>query len=342
MSDNILHGSGFAGWRDPPFGYSSPPDSPLPASLLKPQDTTHRDGVPRKWPRPSTTARQSRIPLLLVSLFAVSAMIFLVYLCSLLMRKRITRPSFARRLAVSWGREKCEESGSSSSESSASASSEQQQGLQDAGVQLFAGLTPVDELLADTEYASVVDVTAGAAVQAFLRATAERVTKDGMSADLKRGGQDPFNEGDWAKKLILEMPLQEGPLQPAPPLDPDLDAFIDAVLLGSEDPLAESTWLPEYEPQNSEPLDLSVGSRPSTSRGAAGLAQAWGTMYDQLSVSSHGPDDLRENQNERSRKTQQPTAGPSAPQNIPRGSAADVSGPLPFTEASFACAKVSF
>ena len=89
MSEYILYGSGFAGWRILPFGKSSPPEYPPSASLLKPQDTTHRDGVQRKWGRASTTARQPRISMLSASFSAISATIFLVYMCNLFVRKTI-------------------------------------------------------------------------------------------------------------------------------------------------------------------------------------------------------------------------------------------------------------
>ena len=286
--------------------------------------------------------------MLFVSFSAVSAMIFLVYLCSWLLRKRMTLPYFGRRLAASWAPEKCEESDSSSAESRAHTSSEETQNLQNADVQLFPGLTPVDELIADAQYAPSVEATAGAAAQFFLGATTEQVKADGMHAPLKRRGEEVFirGDGEWAKKLILEVPLDEGPLQPAPPLDPELDAFIDAVLLGNEDPLGESTWLRADETETSEPLDVSAGSRPSTSAGASDLAQtgsiAWGAVHGQLSMPSHAAGDLWENHKEGSGQKQQLAAGPLPPQNILHGSAVDVAGHLVSSEASFAAAKVSF
>ena len=125
MSGSIRYGSGFAGWRGPPHRDFSHPEYPPPASLLEPQDTTHRDAVQREWARRSTTPSQLRIPLLFALFSAVSAMIFLVYLCSWFMKTIIKRTSFARRLAASWGPEKCEESDSSSRESCAGTSSKQ-------------------------------------------------------------------------------------------------------------------------------------------------------------------------------------------------------------------------
>ena len=305
--------------------YSSPPEYPPSASLLKRQDTTHRDGVQREWGRPSTAASQSRIPLLFASLFAVSAMIFLVYLCSLLMKKRITRPSSARRLAASWGREKCDEFGSSNTEFRASASSEEQQGLQDASVQLFPGLTPVEELIADTEYTPSLEVTAGASALVFPAETTGQVTTDGEQASLKRRLDESFGEEDWGKMLILDMPHGEGPLQPAPPLDPEFDAFIDTVLFGGEDPFAELGWLPSDEPQNTEPLGLSLGSWPTASSAAGQDGSALlSTAHEGPLVSSRVAGPPRKEHNERIIVRQVPDPGPSGPPNLPRGSAAEV------------------
>ena len=219
--------------------------------------------------------------------------------------------------------------------------------LQDAGIQLFPGLTPVDELEAEIQDAFSVEVTAGAAAQVFLGTTTEQVTTDGMHAGLKRKGEEVFigGDSDWAKKLLLEVPPEEDPLEPAFHLDPELDAFIDSVLLDDED-LTESAWLLAEETETSEPVGVSAGSRPSTSPGASGLAQSdstpWSAVYDQLSVPSHVAGDLWENHEEGSCEEQHPAAGPSAAQNMLRGSAADVAGPLVSTEPSFAATEVSF
>ena len=422
MSENILYGSSFAGWRDLPFGNSSPPEYPPFAPLLKSQDTTHRDGVQRKWGRPTLAARQLSIPFLFASLTVVSAaVVFLVYMCSWFMRKRITRFSLPRRLASRWGGETCELFDPSSTESRADTFSTatgtpnlqdagiqlfpgltpvneleaeiqdafsvevtagaaaqvflgttteqvttdgmhaglkrkgeevfiggaETPNLQDAGIQLFPGLTPVDKLEAEIQDAFSVEVTAGAAAQVFLGTTNEQVTTDGMHAGLKRKGEEVFigGDSDWAKKLLLEVPPEEDPLEPAFHLDPELDAFIDSVLLDDED-LTESAWLLAEETETSEPVGVSAGSRPSTSPGASGLAQSdstpWSAVYDQLSVPSHVAGDLWENHEEGSCEEQHPAAGPSAAQNMLRGSAADVAGPLVSTEPSFAATEVSF
>ncbi|CDI82684.1 hypothetical protein EAH_00067310, partial [Eimeria acervulina] len=111
-----------------------------------------------------------------------------------------------------------------------------------------------------------------------------------------------------------------------------------------EDPLAVSTWLRADETGTSEPIDVSAGSPPSTSAEAADLVQtgsiAWGAVNGQLSMPSHAAGDLWENREEGSSEKQQPTTGPSTPQNILPGSAVDVADPLVFTEASFAATEV--
>ena len=213
---------------------------------------------------------------------------------------------------------------------------------------MFSGLTPVDELVADTDYTPSVDATGGTATQAFLGATAEQVEADGMHVSLKRRAEEVFINDDceWAKKLILEVPFEEPPPLPASHLDPEFDAFLDGVLLGSEDPLAVSTWLRADETGTSEPIDVSAGSPPSTSAEAADLVQtgsiAWGAVNGQLSIPSHAAGEPWENHKEGSGEKQQPTTGPSTPQNILPGSAVDVADPLVFTEASFAATEVSF
>ncbi|CDI81375.1 hypothetical protein EAH_00060600, partial [Eimeria acervulina] len=189
------------------------------------------------------------------------------------MRKRITRFSLPRRLASRWGGETCELFDPSSTESRADTFSTATgtPNLQDAGIQLFPGLTPVNELEAEIQDAFSVEVTAGAAARLFRAETGEQVTPHGKQASRKRRSEDAFGEEDWGKLLILEVPLDDGQLQPASPLDPELDALIDAVLHGSENPLDEPALSPADEPQISELLDLAVGSWPTTLAAASGL-----------------------------------------------------------------------
>ena len=135
-----------------------------------------------------------------------------------------------------------------------------------------------------------------------------------------------------AARITAYEQLEEGPPKPASPLDRGPDSFIIPVFLGN-DPSPESTWLPDDEPHISEPLDLPVGSRPSTSSGAVDLAggAAQNTVYEQPSTPSQVQEDLGENHKERSSEKQQPAAGPSTPQNMPRASAAEAASPPPYT-----------
>ena len=125
--------------------------------------------------------------------------------------------------------------------------------------------------------------------------------------------------------LILDMPHGEGPLQPAPPPDPEFDAFIDTVLFGGEDPLAELGWLPSDEPQNSEPLGLSLGSWPTASSAAGQDERALlSTAHEGLSTSTRVAGPPRRERKQRIIVRQEPDSCPSSPQNIQRGSAAEV------------------
>ncbi|CDI82884.1 hypothetical protein EAH_00067770, partial [Eimeria acervulina] len=125
--------------------------------------------------------------------------------------------------------------------------------------------------------------------------------------------------------LILDMPHGEGPLQPAPPPDPEFDAFIDTVLFGGEDPFAELGWLPSDEPQNSEPLGLSLGSWPTASSAAGQDERApLSTAHEGLSTSSRVAGPPRRERKQRIIVRQEPDSCPSSPQNIQRGSAAEV------------------
>ncbi|CDI82748.1 hypothetical protein EAH_00067550 [Eimeria acervulina] len=307
------------GWRGPPLGNSSPPEYPPSASLLKPQDTTHRDGVQWKWGRASTTARQSRISLLFAAFSAISAMIFLVYMCSLLVRKIIKRAAFARRLDSIWRNRKCRVSDPSSTDSPGGTSLDDQQ---DIGLNIQPPLVPMlaDELTAD---ASSVEVTAGATAPLLPAETAEQVAANGGEEGPNWGGEEALGEGHWRGLLILEVPLHDGPLQPASPLDPGLHAFIDAVLLGSEAPLAESALLPADEPHNSDLPNRSAGSWPATSAAASGLdgSPPPSNVHQNLSARRPVPIILRRGRKRRIGDEQGSSPGPSTPQNISDGSA---------------------
>ncbi|CDI77876.1 hypothetical protein EAH_00066390 [Eimeria acervulina] len=243
----------------------------------------------------------------------------------------IKTASFARRLDSIWGDGKCRVSDPSITDSHDDTSLDNQQDSEGPGIQLLLGPTPADELTADivhADFAPSVEVTAGASAPLFLAETAEQVTADGEEAGPNGRGEDASDEGHWVGLLILEVPLDDGPLQPASPLDPGLLAFIDAVLLGSEVPLAESALPPADEPQNSELLNRSAGSWTATSAAASGLdgRASSSTVQEELAEPSWVPRTSRRNRRQKTIDNQKPSPRPSTPQNVPSGSAADAAG----------------
>ncbi|CDI82332.1 hypothetical protein EAH_00065980 [Eimeria acervulina] len=184
---------------------------------------------------------------------------------------------------------------------------------------------PVHELTSDIQHASSLEAAAGASAAVFQAENAEQVKTDLKKAPLKRRSEELFDEEGWGKLLILEVPLDDGTLQPASPLDPALDALIDTLLIGSEDPFAESAWLSVGAHDIFEIIDLSVGSRPATSAAASGLdgRAPSSNMHERPPKPPRAPGIPRRSRRPRTNDIKKPSPGASTPQNVPSGSAAD-------------------
>ncbi|CDJ49566.1 hypothetical protein EBH_0083770 [Eimeria brunetti] len=200
---------------------------------------------------------------LLAAFVAVSAVIFLVYICTLSIGKRLTAPSSGRRLAARSDGRACKESEDSSSiDLHADTSAEGDPAV----------LTPLAPAVQDLHTqqgnagpTSQTETTMLPSGKRGLEAGSLQLETQRTQTSHKRKGEEQSKVGTEAKQPRLEPDNEETQVQSTlPPLDPELDSFIDFVLLRGGYAFSEAFWLSDADPLHST-ADPSTDSelRPS-------------------------------------------------------------------------------
>ncbi|CDJ52446.1 hypothetical protein EBH_0049770 [Eimeria brunetti] len=241
--------------------------------------------------RPPMTRRS-----LVAAFVAVSAVIFLTYVCTFSSGKRLTASPSLRRLAARQDGGACEESEDSSSvDSHADTSTEGDQAV-------LTPLTPVVQDLhtqrgnaGPTSQTETTTLPFGG--KTFEGATSQPETQRTQTSH-KRKGEEQSKVGTGAKQLRLEQPSEETLAQSSlPPLDPELESLIDSVLSRGGYAFSEAFWLADADPLHST-ADPSTDSKlppsggdselPREDIGSLGTADALSTQPSMLPSTRKG------------------------------------------------------
>ncbi|CDJ52449.1 hypothetical protein EBH_0049810 [Eimeria brunetti] len=213
-----------------------------------------RDTIPHKDELHTSGYKAARLPRaprsLLAAFVAISAAIFLVYICTLSIGKRLTAPSSRRRLAAKSGEGDCEESEDSSSiDSHAGTPSEGVPGVPTPLAPAVQDLHTQQRNAGFTFQTETTTLPSGK--KGFQAATPELETQRAQTSH-KRKGEEQSKVGNEAKQVKLAPPSEETQVQsPLPALDPDIDSFIDFVLSGGDYAFSEAFWLGDADPLHS-------------------------------------------------------------------------------------------
>ncbi|CDJ34592.1 uncharacterized protein EMH_0091300 [Eimeria mitis] len=201
--------------------------------------------------------------MLLMLVTTIFAIVYLAYVCSFSIGRRITALPLSRSLAQSSGGEDCGESdGSHSTGSPAETSPEGQSATLK---QLDYAVEGLKAQSGKSEPNPSSDATTAAPGKAISGTAAPQLETQGRRTGVKRKGEEQSTVERGAKKRIRETPIVEAPLQPvSTPLDPRLDSLIDSVLSGGSTAFSEAFWLLNEAEQESVEDDY-IESRPGAS-----------------------------------------------------------------------------
>ncbi|CDJ34260.1 uncharacterized protein EMH_0019490 [Eimeria mitis] len=217
--------------------------------------SSKREGAIRFTPLPPPRARS-----LLAVVTTIFAIVYLAYVCSVSIGRRITALPLSRSLAQSSGGEDCGESDGSHSTGSPAETSPEGQFATVKELDYAAG--GMEAQSGNTEPNPSSDAATAAPGKAISGTAAPQLETQGRRTGVKRKGEEQSTVERGAKKLIRETPIVEAPLQPgSPPLDPRLDSLIDSVLSGGSTVFSEAFWLLNEAEQESVE-DGYIESRP--------------------------------------------------------------------------------
>ncbi|CDJ30455.1 LOW QUALITY PROTEIN: uncharacterized protein EMH_0058300 [Eimeria mitis] len=263
VPDSQLRGTPFPSYNSSEHGISA---------ILKGQSAINYKDELQYRPRPSTASSTRRLRQLLASVAAVSAVVFITYVCSVSIGKGIAAVPFGRKLADRRGGEECDVSQASQrTGSSAETSSEGQQAmiahieaLQAQGLETVVEETPLQPP------PPPLDPGLDSLIDSVLFGINDPSSEDIWLADelqLHPTADSPF--GSMPSRSVSESAaIDFKQVPPLPPLDPGLDSLIDSVLAGAAATVSKDLWLTD-EPQQRPSVDYSVGLRPAVLGGAS-------------------------------------------------------------------------
>ncbi|CDJ52444.1 hypothetical protein EBH_0049750 [Eimeria brunetti] len=229
--------------------------------IFKEQSTTHRRHEFQNSARPATATRPPRTPRSsLIGFVAVSAVVFLAYLCAVSIGKRIAAPPFSRRLAASLGGGECDVP--EDSRSAGSATDTPFEGRPAVTADLHAVVEALGAHPEDTGPDSLTGTIAAAPWRTISRTANPQQEVQRRQPHLSGRGKEQRKQEKEAKPVKFTPVGNETQLQSTPPpLDPDIEALIESVLSGVEDAFVEDVWLPGDELVDRE-ADNSTGRMP--------------------------------------------------------------------------------
>ena len=239
--------------------------------------TEHQKDEPQNRARHSTTPRPPGRRSLLTSFFAVSAVIFLAYQCSLSVGRRKTGLYSSRKLASSSSGDECDQSLSLNTDTAAGSIS---QGMLTKPIHLGSDIQAFHVQPGNADRTSLADTAIAASGKMTVAAAASQLKPQEGQTGLKRKGEEATTVERKAKKLRNEAPSEETALRSPPPLDADLDALIDSVLSGGVDEIVDELWIFQDTSLPST-ADGFTGLRPSALRGTTehGDGATWSEAF---------------------------------------------------------------
>ncbi|CDJ52448.1 hypothetical protein EBH_0049800 [Eimeria brunetti] len=219
------------------------------STRLNRRDTIrHKDELHTSGYKAARLPRASRS--LLAAFVAVSAIIFLVYICTLSIGKRLTTPSSRRRLAARSDGGACEESEDSSSiDSHAGTPSD---GVPGVPTPLARAVQDLHTQQGNAGLTFQTETTMLPSGKRGLEAGNPHLETQRTQTSHKRKGEEQSKVGNEAKQVKLAPPSEETQVQsPIPTLDPGIDSLIDFVLSGGDYAFSEAFWLGDADPLHS-------------------------------------------------------------------------------------------